>query len=49
MKQITITPRVLDRNCRKCKREIMIGEKAMVQRNQSRKHYCMDCWKKMCI
>lgn len=42
-----MTPRVKDRECRKCKREILIGEEAMVQRNQSGKHYCMACWGKM--
>ncbi len=49
MKQITITSRVIDRICRKCNQEIPIGDSAMVQRNQSGGHYCMKCWKRMCL
>ena len=51
MKQITITPRIKpeDRSCRKCQRQLEIGETVMVQRNQSGKHYCMICWNKICI
>jgi len=49
MKQIIITPRVIDRNCKKCGREMEIGENAMVQRNQAGGHYCMQCWDRMCI
>jgi len=49
MKQITITARVRERFCRKCKKEFENGEQAMVQRNQSGGHYCMRCWKKMCM
>ena len=51
MKQVTITPRIKfeDRTCRKCKRQLEIGERVMVQRNQSGKRYCMSCWDKICI
>ena len=49
MKLITITPRVKDRFCRKCKEEMHDGDQAMVQRNQSGRHYCMECWTKMCM
>jgi len=51
MKEVMITPRVREDNrfCRKCKKPLEIGETVMVQRNQSGKHYCMDCWDKMCI
>lgn len=47
LKQITITPRVKDRHCRKCGHEMEDGDLAMAQRNQSGKHYCMTCWDKM--
>ena len=51
MKQVTITPRVRmeDRECRKCEKQLLIGETVMVQRNQSGKRYCMNCWDKICI
>jgi len=49
MKQITITPRTQDRECRKCGIELKIGEIAMVQRNQSGRKYCMPCWKRICM
>lgn len=51
MKQVTITPRIRmeDRECRKCGKELLVGETVMVQRNQSGKHYCMKCWDKICI
>ncbi len=51
MKQVTITPRISleNRECRKCDRDLEIGEHVMVQRNLSGKYYCMVCWKKMCM
>jgi len=51
MKQVTITPRIKIeyRNCRKCGKQLEIGDNVMVQRNQSGKYYCMECWNKICI
>jgi len=51
MKQVTITQRIKfeDRKCRKCEKELLIGDTVMVQRNQSGKYYCMKCWDKICI
>ncbi len=51
MKEVTITPRIRmeDRECRKCRKELLIGETVMVQRNQSKKRYCMKCWRKICL
>ena len=51
MKQVIITPRIKfeDRKCKKCGKQLDVGEIVMVQRNQSGGHYCMFCWKKMCM
>ncbi len=47
MIQITVTRRIKNSPCGKCKEPLQEGDYAMVNRNQSGKRVCMKCWNRM--